>query len=50
MVRPTRSRLVTDPDIVGALGKCNMIKTGSLPVQILGISHFASWKADMLGG
>jgi hypothetical protein len=45
MVRPTRSRLVTDPDIVRALGECNMIKTKSLFAQVLGISGFASCKA-----
>jgi hypothetical protein len=32
MLRPTRSRLVTDTDIVRALRQCNMLKTKSFPV------------------
>jgi hypothetical protein len=31
-VRPTRSSLVTESDIVCALRECNMIKTKSFPV------------------
>lgn len=45
MLRPTRSRLVTETHIVGALRSCNMIKTKSFSVQIVGISVFASWEA-----
>jgi hypothetical protein len=45
MVRPTRSRMVTDPDIVRALDKCNMIKERPFRVYILGILNFASSKA-----
>jgi hypothetical protein len=37
--------MVTDPDIVGALGKCNMIKERPFTVYILGIRNFASSKA-----
>jgi hypothetical protein len=32
MLRPTRSRLVTETDIVRALRQCNMLKTNSFPV------------------
>jgi hypothetical protein len=32
MLPPTRSRLVTETDIVAALRQCNMIKTKSFPV------------------
>ena len=45
MLRPTRSRLVTETDIVRALRQCNMLKTKSFHVQIVGISGFASWEA-----
>jgi hypothetical protein len=41
MLRPTRSRLVTETDIVGARRQCNMIKTKSFSVENLGISAFA---------
>jgi hypothetical protein len=45
MLRPTRFRLVTNFDIVPALHPCNLIKTKSSGVQIVGISGFAPWKA-----
>jgi len=47
MLRPTRSIAVTEIDIVAALRWCNLIKTKSFAVQIIGISRFASWKATM---
>ena len=46
MLRPTRSRLVTDSDIVCALRPCNLIKTKSSSVQIVGIPGFAPCKAS----
>src|ERR1700704_5593408 len=46
MLRPTRFRLVTDSDIVPAFRPCNLIKTKSSGVQIVGISGFAPWKAS----
>jgi hypothetical protein len=45
MVRPTRSRVVTESDIVLALRGCNLIKTKSFDVEIVGISAFASPEA-----
>jgi hypothetical protein len=45
MLRPTRSRVVTEIDIVLALARCNMIKIASPNVQNLGISAFAMWEA-----
>jgi hypothetical protein len=47
MLRATRSLAVTEIDIVPALRWCNLIKTKSFAVQIIGISRFASWKATM---
>jgi hypothetical protein len=41
MLRPTRSRLVTEMDIVRARRGCNLIKTKSFPVHFVGISAFA---------
>jgi hypothetical protein len=41
MVRPTHSRLVTEFDIGRAFGRCNMLKTKSSDVQIVGIFAFA---------
>jgi hypothetical protein len=41
MLRPTRSDLVTEIDIVAARHWCNMIKSNSFFVQILGSSDFA---------
>jgi hypothetical protein len=41
MLRPTRSRLVTEIDIGPARPSCNMIKSNSLVVQIMGILRFA---------
>jgi hypothetical protein len=41
MLRQTRSRLVTEIDIVPARRWCNMIKSNSFFVQILGSSHSA---------
>src|SRR5882724_3181978 len=45
MLRPTRSLEVTGIDIGPAPGSCNLIKTKSFRVQIVGNSEFASWKA-----
>jgi hypothetical protein len=45
MLRPTRSRLVTETDIVPALRSCNLIKTKSFGVQFVGIFESASWEA-----
>jgi hypothetical protein len=42
MLRPTRSRLVTEIDIGPARLSCNMIKSNSFFVQIVGILRFAS--------
>jgi hypothetical protein len=42
---PARSRLVTEFDIVRAPRACNVIKTKSFRVQIIGIFDFASRKA-----
>jgi hypothetical protein len=39
MLRPTRSLVVTKIDIVPALRWCNLIKTKSFAVQIIGISR-----------
>jgi hypothetical protein len=45
MLRPTRSWLVTEMDIVPARRGCNLIKTKSFPVQFVGISAFAPLEA-----
>lgn len=45
MLRPTRSRLVTETDIVPALRRCNLIKTKSFSVYFVGIFAFASGEA-----
>jgi hypothetical protein len=45
MLRPTRSWLVTEMDIVSARRGCNLIKTKSFPVQFVGISAFAPLEA-----
>jgi len=41
MLRPTRSRLVTETDIVPALRRRNLIKTKSYSVYFVGIFAFA---------
>jgi hypothetical protein len=48
MLRPTRSRVVTEIDIVLARHGCNVIKIKSFNVQFMGISAVASWEA--IGG
>jgi hypothetical protein len=45
MLRPTRSRLVTESDIVRACRWCNLIKTKSFHVYFVGIFRFACWEA-----
>ena len=45
MLRPTRSRPVTETDIVPALRPCNLIKTKSFGVQIMGNFVFARQEA-----
>jgi hypothetical protein len=45
MLRPTRSRVVTEIDIVCARRGCNLIKTKSFTVQFVGIFVFALWEA-----
>jgi hypothetical protein len=45
MLRPTRSRLVTEMDIVRARRGCNLMKTKSFPVQFVGIYFFAPLEA-----
>jgi hypothetical protein len=45
MLRPTRSRVVTEIDIVLALAKCNMTKIKSSNVQFVGIPVFAAKQA-----
>jgi hypothetical protein len=45
MVRPSRSRLVTQTDIVLAFGSRNMIKITSANVQSVGISAFAALRS-----
>jgi hypothetical protein len=45
MLRPTRSRVVTEIDIVLALAQCNMTKTKSLNAQFVGIPVFATKQA-----
>jgi hypothetical protein len=45
MLRPTRSRPVTETDIVRARRSCNLIKTESFAVQIMGNFVFARWEA-----
>src|ERR1700719_4263226 len=48
MLRPTRSRLVTEIDIVPAFRWCNLIKEKSFSVQNMGISGFA--RPEAAGG
>jgi hypothetical protein len=45
MLRPTRSRLVTELDIGRARRECNLTKRKSFGVQFVGISAFAPWEA-----
>jgi hypothetical protein len=45
MLRPTRSRPVTKTDIIAAVRLCNLIKTKSFAVQIVGNFVFARWEA-----
>jgi hypothetical protein len=45
MLRPTRSRLVTEIDIVLARRECNLTKTKPFPVQFVGKPGFARWEA-----
>jgi hypothetical protein len=45
MVRPTRSVVVTNRDIVRAPGECNLMKTRPVYVQNVGMSGFASCEA-----
>jgi hypothetical protein len=48
MLRPTRSRLVTEIDIVPAFRWCNLIKEKSFSVQNVGIFGFA--RSEAAGG
>jgi hypothetical protein len=47
MLRPTRSRLVTEIDIVPARRSCNLIKTKSFAVRFVGIFDFAFSEATV---
>jgi hypothetical protein len=42
MLRPTRSRVVTEIDIVCARRGCNLMKTKSFTVQFVGIFVFCT--------
>jgi hypothetical protein len=60
MLRPTRFLAVTETDIVPALRRCNLMKTKSFSVQIVGISQFCilesnqalanAWAIGMVAG